>query len=1803
MDNKLYLLIIFLIKILFVKNILTQIDSSTTEIILKNDKLIYVNNETDEIYIYDLISNNYSPNRYNNYIKKNKILFDLDNKGLIFIGLATNNSLIYCIYDDIANNGIPSKIGSFQVDFLFPLDYIIKKVSEKIYILSYINNNNYIVAKLELDKESILGRKDISGGLTENKKLNTIECDSFDGEMIFCIFSICEYKNNDEITSIEWYYSFIEVSERYFDKNIIGVTSNNANAASVAKILDNKEKKFIVCFFITKERNGVIYCQFFIQKDNEIHIDNVYLISETTEIFMNRINYEKNIPIKIKIFENSIFLFFDITRNGDEKSSLLYTSSLDLGLNIQEKIEDSQFTKKQNIIINENYRIIYRISNGETKLEYRYLNIICNNNQIYEFNSNNQISGIDITDNIIHISNEFPRAYLSFSVDLLTYLYIENERIMGGLSKEKTLNDIIEIKLQYNKNLILSNNYYIYYNKTVGGNYITISNFCLFKVVNCYETCMECNPEIQGNLENHQCLTCKEDYYRYETSQNQKNYYNCYKKDDPKVLEGVYFDEVDEFYYKCDISCKSCEDNLTCITCNDGYYFKNDSINGNKLNEKCYNNIPAHNYYLDTNSNLNYNNQIINFVYKKCYDTCYSCFGGGDKINNKCLSCIDGYTNNYIFDNSKCTLNSTNCSSYWEIDDDKNVNCINKCNYYVINEGENKNQCVKKCQSYFNPYETNQIEPLLTYSCDTYKLCIKLELCKSKKLEYDNNNCYPPSIGCVDIEEYIPPEQYQEEEVNWEDYNGNIEIKNRLKVIKFYNFDTELSEINDNFIVNIMNIYNTELNKELEIHKGEYLNGIDFITLSRYKDFSVTLYPLRDEEYIFKNLLELNKLSFINCTKLFHDINYKIKNDNDTILIALIEYKTKNLPINTISYFFILYDDINNKLNNIININKDAALIEISYILYNFKNSNIKEKYSTKLISSIKKLYNLNKDIVFYDKNNKFFNDICFTFKSEGNTDITIEDRINEYYTGYNLCEKDCELIKIYNKEENKSPRALCRCKIKDNLNISDDNYSFDLKDSFKKDISNINAIKCGGEVFSKDKINSNPIFWVYIIFLIIEFILIINVICCGKKVIDNMVKTKILGKQKDKEDENNKYQDVKISEHLKSSERANYKNNIKLTSPKKKNGVHPPKRKNNKNDLRKRNKIIIDNGNSNNETSIAENKQISFNNNKSDLFEDIFDSENNMRKNNYLFGEKNFKENNYLVFGYKQTFEKIKTAFKHLDKNELEKNKYLNTDINDDFIPDKKGKFVLSEIECKKNYFSEHDGNYRYIIPNDFSKIKNKYMKKISRFSRLFGIESESDKFLPQDMRNAKNNLIEEDNNLISNRNKTNDKDTNKSLKDNESEKINENININNEINENDSNNSKKNEDEDNNSYNNSKNNDNDNINSDNNKDNFDKISNIENRKQMSYDFRLNNRNKYSNNLISDIKNDSISNKNYSYIAQNKGKNAYKNSKNSELLKKKNKKFGRDLSKSKKVLKNSLNMSINSNNKFLNSKNEHNNNIDEISQNKNSEKYNEIKKSENYNENKNSENEEIIYNKKNILSSVNSEYEKEDSLEIDKNKNCTHIYFNYFIKRELILASFYNKYNNIAHFIRISTFIFAICLIFMVNCLLLTTSDIHDRYIYSKNNNKIEEIKYIFQKEIIKILLCVLFDIILKDLCIKLFLGCNDLNKDYFSHFNESNKNNKEIKESKYKRKKYIKKYWIKSLIVVLIQILFLLILGYISICYIGTFPNTFKGIIARFFISFIFSFLICAFICFVIIIFYKMGCTKFYNFLQKIY
>ena len=1843
--------------------------SNTVEMILKNDKLIYVNNETDTITIYDININNANPVP-NSEIKKNKILIDLDNDKFIIIGIANNFSLIYNIYNDISNYNSPIKVGSFQYSLLPYIHYSIRKVTENIYILFYINNNNCIVFKLEFGKNPIGGIKQIP---ENTKDINTLECDSFDGEYIFCVYSLIEYDINDDIIYIESFYSFKEINENNLEKNSI---IDNPEIASIAKIEDDNEKKFILCYFksYTDKTNpdGAIYCQFYIQKGSDIIYENSYKIASTKE-YMNKLNYERRIPIKIKQYGYSIFLFLDVTLNGDNKNSLLYISTLDLQLNIQDNIDDNRFNNEQNILINDKYRIIYKgMENSiRTIIEYRFLSFICKENLIYQFNIQKQ--SINITDDLV---DDGKKAYfLLFSPDSLTYLYIGNDRMMGGLDG-RLIKNVHDIILKNNKNLKKSNNYYIYYTKTPGGNYITSTNYCLFKVINCYETCKECNTEIEGTLENQQCLSCQTDYYRYNNYQNQNGFYNCYEANDPKVAEGVYLVKSDNLFYKCDISCKKCENNKTCITCNDGYYFTKDSINGNKLNDICYNSIPDHNYYLDTNSNLNYNGTIINFVYKKCYDTCYSCFGGGDRKNNRCTRCKNDYIK-YNFDDTKCTINNNDCS-IWEIDDDRNIKCLSQCDDFLIYEGINKNQCVKNCQYYFNPFNTSQIEPLLSYECDSYKFCITYNFCKSKKLISDIYKCYPPSIGCVDLDTYIPPieietsiiseyiinstdykekekeekdEKDKDKDTNWIINSDNIKLKNRVKFIKIYNFENlNYSEVNNNFIVNQTNRYNNELNKELETHIGEYLDGIDFITLSRYKDFIITFYPLQAENYVYYNLLELNNLCFINFTKFFNDINYIIYNENYIILIGLIEHKNENLPINSINYFLILYDEVNNIPIKQINLNLDinsssSSYFEVSYPLYNFENSEIDKKYSTNLISTIKELYSTDKELIFFNKHDKLFNDICYIYTSNENTDITIEDRIKDYYLDINLCENNCTLSTIYDKEENKNPRSLCNCQIKENLDITDENYSFNINKNFKQSKSNINALSCGKEVFAENKISSNSIFWFFIIFLFIEIILIIKIFCCGKSTIENMLKTKKINKPIEPEKNNNKekneniynniyidnktmnkieklsnndfsknkYKSVKLQDDLKSSMRNinKYKKNIILTTPIKNSENNPPKRKSLISNNKINNYLINNKGNSNNETSLFESEHNNNKNpNKSSTFEDIYDPDNNnqFKQNNYLFKEKNFKENNYFGYRKKQNFKIIKSAISPLDKSDNNinnNNKYLNTNngINDDdYNPYRKSKenLILSDIEYRKYYHTDidKDENEQNIIP-DISKIKNNRTKLFEGESEL---SVEKRLFQPDNNDNANNNLIEDDNkkdtiennkenennenneNEIEKDENENENNENKSseIQDNkinetENNDINENININ-EINNNTSNDINKIDDNNNDDNNN---NDNDNMN---------------NRKNLSYDF------KYKFNDSNSLIEDNHSNKTY----KNRNSKINLKSKNIELLKKNKKKTRRKILsiKNKNSLKNSLNMSVNSNNNFLNNKSEHYTNT------KNNEENPKNKKSENYfnSQNKYSENDEIIYNKKNLLSSTSSIYDKDNSYELNKNDNCICFYWKYFIKREIFLASFYNKYDNIAFFIRISTFIFAISFIFMINCLLLTTSDIHNRYIYAKENKKIKEIKYIFGHEFLKIFLCALISIIFKILCIKIFYGncifkISNTIKDDISPFTERNLNEKEFNELNDKRKQFINKYWIKSIIFVIIQTALLFIFGYISICYIGTFPNTFAGIIGRFFISLIFSFIICAFICFIIVIFGRNGCKGCYNFIKKIY
>ena len=86
-------------------------------------------------------------------------------------------------------------------------------------------------------------------------------------------------------------------------------------------------------------------------------------------------------------------------------------------------------------------------------------------------------------------------------------------------------------------------------------------------------------------------------------------------------------------------------------------------------------------------------------------------------------------------------------------------------------------------------------------------------------------------------------------------------------------------------------------------------------------------------------------------------------------------------------------------------------------------------------------------------------------------------------------------------------------------------------------------------------------------------------------------------------------------------------------------------------------------------------------------------------------------------------------------------------------------------------------------------------------------------------------------------------------------------------------------------------------------------------------------------------------------------------------------------------------------------------------------------------------------------------------------------------------------------------------------------------------------------------------------------------------------------------KRNAYIKKYNKKSLIYIATLFIVMILLAYISICYIGIFKNTKGGLILRFIISFIFIIIFCAFFCLIIVTIYHFLRKKKNGYLKMAY
>ena len=291
----------------------------------------------------------------------------------------------------------------------------------------------------------------------------------------------------------------------------------------------------------------------------------------------------------------------------------------------------------------------------------------------------------------------------------------------------------------------------------------------------------------------------------------------------------------------------------------------------------------------------------------------------------------------------------------------------------------------------------------------------------------------------------------------------------------------ELNMFPENMTINDFKDF---ISKEIELN----INSTKIISVNNFKARILSSEDLSLNEFNSSQIFSINNFNeIINKIKVANNLD-----TNENIIITQIEYGS-NLQNAGNNIEILLYDSSGNKLNI---------------------PNNIQNKFSvTKYIGNLY-FINFNQSKWFYEKGinvfnatDPFFNDICYPFKNEFDSDVTLEDRRTYYFQNINFCGINCE----YDKIDYELMNVLCICDI--NLLNKEANKENEIiltknKNKFTKDLykTNLIIVKCFNLAFDSKIIKSNVGFIINIIFLSIEVMFFVIQIINGIKPIKNFI-------------------------------------------------------------------------------------------------------------------------------------------------------------------------------------------------------------------------------------------------------------------------------------------------------------------------------------------------------------------------------------------------------------------------------------------------------------------------------------------------------------------------------------------------------------------------------------------------------------------------------------------------------------------------------------------------------------------------
>ena len=566
---------------------------------------------------------------------------------------------------------------------------------------------------------------------------------------------------------------------------------------------------------------------------------------------------------------------------------------------------------------------------------------------------------------------------------------------------------------------------------------LDLSNFNTSKVINMHFMFSNCLKLTSLNLSNFDTIKV-ESMNGMFSSCSKLEYINLknFRENDSLTVYYIFTDISDNIVVCLNeniikISQKIKEKNCYTMDCSDNW-----EINKKKL-------VSEANICFDSsNNNIFYNYEYQGLYYENCIN--------GNLINNKTI--------NYCkCENEKCQSCSdiSLLDNLYEIENDDFSNGYKKCykdpiGYYLDVNDHIYKKCYyscKKCEIKGNNTAHNCTEcddnyPL-KFIVNNYSNCYQNCSYYYYFDKYFNIHCTINNI-CPDEYPLLDELECKKSYVmkNMIDHLTNNKSKNKEEEIKYY----------DKILDNLEEVFTSKNYNTSDLDKGKD----EIVEIEKMKVILTTTKNQKDNINNNNTNIDLGE-----CEQSLRQ-TYNLTND-EILYIKMLEIFQEGMKISKIEY------DVYAKLDG-------EKLTKLS--LNSCENDKISLSIPVNNIDNIDKL----------NKKSGYYNDFCYTATSDSGTDITLQDRKNEY-TSQTVCQDDCDFI-YYNYT---SKKAKCSCEAKESkASFADMKINKKkLLDNFKdiKNIVNFSILKCYKVLFSKNGISKNIGFFILIAIIIFHSI------------------------------------------------------------------------------------------------------------------------------------------------------------------------------------------------------------------------------------------------------------------------------------------------------------------------------------------------------------------------------------------------------------------------------------------------------------------------------------------------------------------------------------------------------------------------------------------------------------------------------------------------------------------------------------------------------------------------------------------